>query len=42
MAIKFYEKVLEVLPLDKGINETFRNNLRTNVEQKLKELRQQK
>jgi len=42
MAIKFYEKVLQVLPLDKGINETFRNNLRTNAEQKLMELKQQK
>lgn len=42
MAIKLYEKVLQVLPLDKGINETFRNNLRMNAERKLNELRQQK
>ncbi len=38
-AIKYYEKALEKLALDKNLDETSRNNLRTNAEQKLKELR---
>lgn len=38
-AIKYYEQALGKLALDKNLNETSRNNLRANAEQKLKELR---
>jgi hypothetical protein len=39
MAIKTYEKVLEVLPRDPNANEQFKTRLKDNALKKLKELK---